>query len=203
MSNSNSYHDGLSICVHLDPALSTIAPSEIHLFAYLSCLLALYRKQPVANWGYDFGAVEGGYPYSPSLDQSITDLVEKGYLHRDTDTFLHVTPTGREEAAWLQSMTAGSSREVYIAGACDSVLSLPLGMIRDALNQSTDLRSARISNHARHLPSDGGTQVFHDHFDVLSQAVGIDVQDLMIPAVIWLQFLATIQTQTPDSHVTA
>ena len=203
MNNSNSYYDGLSICVHLDPVLDTIAPSEIHLFAYLACLLALYRKQPVANWGYEFGAVEGGYPYSPFLDKSITDLVDKGYLHRDTDAFLHVTPAGKDEFAWLQSMSAGSNREEYVAGACDSALSLPLGMIREALNQSTDLRSARVSSHARHLPSDGGTQVLHDHFDVLSQAVGIDVQDLMIPAVIWLQFLSTAQNQTPDSHVEA
>lgn len=200
MSNSNSYYDGLSICVHLDPVLSTIALSEIHLFAYLACLLALYRKKPVANWGYDFGAVEGGYPYSPALNESITDLTEKGYLNRDADNFFRVTSAGRDEFEWLQSMSIGREREQYITGACSSILSLPLGMIREALNQSVDLRLARTSNHARHLPSDGGTQVLHDHFDVLSQAIGINVQDLMIPAVIWLQFLSNAQAQTHQGN---
>jgi hypothetical protein len=201
MSNPNSYHDGLSICVHLEPLLGSIAPSEIHLFAYLSCLLALYRKQPVANWGYEFGAIEGGYPSSAALDASIISLIEKGYLQRDADYFLSVTPSGKEEAAWLQSMTSGIHREVYIAGACDSILSLPIGIIRDALNQSTDIRAAKHTQYARHLPSDGGTQILHDDFDALSQAVGVDVQDLMIPAVIWLQFLSSVDSPNEATHV--
>lgn len=200
MGNSKSYYDALSICVHLDPVLDSIAPSEIYLFAYLACLLALYRDQPVADWGYEFGAIDAGYPYSPTLDESIKDLVNSGRLQQGADGYLHVTTEGEKEFGWLLTLSVNFSREECIAGACDSALSLPLGVIKGALDESRDIHSARTLSYARLLPSDAGRQEIHDQFDVLSQAVGIDVEDLMVPAVVWLQFLATIEKEKQSNN---
>jgi len=196
MRNSESYYDALAICAHLDQILDSVAPSEVYIFAYLSCLLSVYRKQPVTDWGYRFGTIEDGYPYSADLAQSIEDLVRAGYLQQNIeDGYLHVTPSGEKELEWLQNLGNNAKREEYITGACYSALSLPLGVIRDAIDESRDLHAARALSSTRHIPSSSGMQDIHDQFDILSRSVGVDIEDLMIPAVVWLQFMSSIDKQ--------
>lgn len=196
MTNSESYYDALAICVHLDPILDSVAPSEVYIFAYLSCLLSVYRKQPVTSWGYQFGTVNGGYPFSPDLTQSVEDLVRAGYLEQGTeDGYLRVTPNGEKELEWLQKLGKNAKREEFISGACYSALSLPLGVIREAIDESRDVHAARTLSSSRHIPSVSGMQDIHDQFDVLSKSVGVDIEDLMIPAVVWLQFMSSINSQ--------
>jgi hypothetical protein len=195
MRNSESYYDALAICVHLDPILDSVAPSEIYIFAYLACLLSIYRNHSVTSWGYRLGSVEYGYPFSPDLAQSIEDLVKAGYLKQGVeDKFLRVTPSGEKEFEWLQKLGNNAKRDEYIDGACYSALSLPLGVIRDAIDESRDVQAARKLSSARHIPSATGMQDIHDQFDVLSKSIGVEIEDLMIPAVVWLQFMSSIDS---------
>ena len=44
----------------------------------------------------------------------------------------------------------------------------------------------------REIFDNGGLENLYEQFSVLSETVGIHVPDLMVPAVIWISYLATI-----------
>ncbi|HAM21606.1 MAG TPA: hypothetical protein DCQ04_04900 [Actinobacteria bacterium] len=197
MSNHDAYFDALSICDRLQPILGQVATSEVHLIAYLSCLLALYRGRAVGNWGYKFAVTKEGYPYSPDVQAAVDTLLHQGVLVADADSFLMVTRSGTEELALLRSLGAFRERDEYINGACGSTLALPTGTIRDAVAHAPDVRGALRMGQTRLLLTQSGQNLLYDQFAALSQAVGIDVADLMVPAVVWLIYLLEASADGP------
>ncbi|MCP4698062.1 MAG: hypothetical protein GY862_14590 [Gammaproteobacteria bacterium] len=47
--NPYAYFDCLSISARLEKTLGSVFKGEIYLFAYLACLLSLYKKHPVSD----------------------------------------------------------------------------------------------------------------------------------------------------------
>ena len=189
MFSQQSYFDALDVCRRLQETLGPVARAEVHLFAYLSCLLALYRSQPVSEWGYYFAVTPDGYPYSPDLDAALDILISSGDLQTDRDGYLAMSDYGAETLRELNTLGLFQPRTSFLEGACSSVLALPVGSIRDALSQEVGIRNALALSQSRRLPTDVGLNLLYAQFRALSEAIGVNVDDLLIPAVVWLTYL--------------
>src|SRR5262245_21378531 len=80
--NPEATFDCLFIIERLQANRTSLTSQEIHLFAYLGCLLWIYRKRSVEDWGDGFVGTELGAPCSQEIDWSINELVERGYVRR-------------------------------------------------------------------------------------------------------------------------
>lgn len=181
--------DVLAIVAGLTPPFSEVLFSEVHLFAYLSCLLSLYDGQPVADWGYSFAGTREGSPYAHPLSDSIQSLYGSGFLIGD-ERLIQISEAGRQEYEFLCTLSQNIRRTEYVAGACASVLALPLGVVRAALSQEPALKRTAALAATRPLLESADQSVLYEQFEALSEAVGVDIHDLMVPAVAWLMYLS-------------
>lgn len=188
--------DSLYVGRYLERALRNFAEAEVHLFGYLACLLSLYRKQPVSNWGYSFSGTRNGAPFSVELNESLAALKAAGML-RSEGEFLQLTETGKTECQGLSELSLNQERLVCLDGACGCLLTMPVGVVRNALFQEPMLRPAVRLNDARPLLEGPGLSLIYDQFSELSNAIGVNVSDLLLPATVWLTYLS--QT-APDSN---
>ncbi len=198
--DQDAYFDVLSICDRLRPTLGPVAPAEVHLLAYLGCLLALYRGRAVGRWGCTFAATEEGYPYSPDVQAALGTLIRRGDLATDSDGFLTVTSSGERELGLLRSLAAFQEREEYLGGACGSTLALPTGTIREAVAFAPDVRGALRTEQSRLLLTKSGLDRLYEQFATLGKVVGVDVADPMVPAVVWLTYILEVCAKRPTSH---
>ncbi|MBK7829706.1 hypothetical protein [Nannocystis sp.] len=189
--STEAVYDTLSLVSHLTEPLEGVRQPEVHLFAYLACVLSLYDGKPVADWGYLFAGTANGSPLSPALDASIEQLEASGMLSV-TDDLLTLSEIGKQEYGIQQGLSQNAWREAYLTGACDSVLALPVGVLRDALSRESALdRAAQLAT-TRALLEDSDLQTLYDQFGALSEAIGVQVKELMIPAVTWLSYLSRL-----------
>jgi len=191
-------YDCLGVSRRLEPQLGPIAPSEIHLFSYLSCLLALYKGRPASDWGYSFVATPTGTPFSYELDQALAQLLAEGVV-ASVNAFVRSTARAVELYEELDSMSECSWRRRFIQGACDSALALPVGVIRNAVAGEPGLHAAAALETTQMLLYGPSVEMLHSHFAQLSKAIGVDVSDLMVPSVVWLTYLAEVQQREEDA----
>ena len=83
--NPDATFDCLFVGHRLQARVGSFANAELHLFAYLSCLLWLFRRRIVADWGYEFVGTELGAPFSRHIDLAVTELLGRGYFLRVGD----------------------------------------------------------------------------------------------------------------------
>lgn len=185
--NPFAFFDCLAISTELQHVLDAAAPAEVHLFAYLACLLSVYRGRPVATWGYSFAGTRNGSPFSPEVEASKELLIRAGHATVTESGYLQLTSSGCEEYELLASLTVNSQRIEYLVGACATVLTLPLGWIKAAITSDPQMRLAAEQKTTRPLLTETAIDEFHDDFELLAASLGADVADLMIPAVIWLR----------------
>ncbi|HYA39976.1 MAG TPA: hypothetical protein VEF34_01630 [Syntrophobacteraceae bacterium] len=171
--------------------MGNIARSELHLFSYLACLLSLYKNHPVADWEYGFAVTQQGHPFSPDIDEALGVLFQIGHLVR-ANSYLKTSMGGVNEYNILKSLQINAEREPFLDGACASLLALPVGTIRHALSQEPDIRNAVSLSQSRKLLTDSSLDMLYDQFATLSKAIGVDVDDLMVPSVVWLTYLSQI-----------
>lgn len=190
--NPFAYSDTLAISVRLQRTLDDVAPAEVHLFAYLSCILSLYKGWPAGSWGYSFASTDTGYPYSVEVDDALKLLSRAGFITNHLD-FFTVTAQGESELEFAMSMTRQSSRLPFIHGACASALALPVNLVRSALLEEPDIRRAIRLSSSRVLLDKTGVALLHEHFEALSETVGSTSDSVVVPAVVWLNYLAETQ----------
>lgn len=77
------YYDALQILNALRKSLEPISTIETHLFAYLSCILGLWRGQPLADWGYNFAVTSEGFPFSADFEIARAELAPRGLVSID------------------------------------------------------------------------------------------------------------------------
>lgn len=183
-----SYFDVLAITSKLKTTFDDLAPSEIHLFAYLACLLSLYNGKAVSDWGYEFVATQEGSPYSRSLDSAIEILTNKGHLCKRL-SFVSVADAATADYEELQQLIQYKAREPYLNGACQSLFAKPISVIKEAVTSDHDMRASMLLGDARQLLTDSAVDDLHDAFSLLSSYIDESVSDLMVPAVVWLSFL--------------
>jgi hypothetical protein len=180
--------DALSVVGHLELTLDRVLPSEVHLFAYLACLLSLYTGRPVSDWAYTFAGTAEGAPFSADLDDALSALRASGDLQGSTLGF-ELSERGRTEYDLLRDLSQNADREVFVAGACTSALALPVAVVRSAMFQEPALRKAASMQAARQLLEKVDLTVLYEQFGALSTALEGEVRDLIVPAVAWLTYL--------------
>lgn len=190
MVNPYACFDSLSICRRLQHNLGNAAIAEVYLFSYLSCLLSLFKQHPVSSWQYRFSITENGYPYSTDLDNALKILMDSGLLETDEPQYIKLTEEGSETYKSLSSLEQNSQREPFIEGACSTVLAMPVGLIRRSLSSEPEIRGALELSQSRMLLSTAGLDSLYDQFSELSAVIGIDIKELMVPAIVWLEYLA-------------
>lgn len=190
MPNPNAYYDCLAICANLEKYLGNTSRTEIHLFAYLSCLLSLFKEHPVSMWGYSFSVTSTSYPYSIDLDEEIVNLVNSDCLYRDND-FLKVTELGKKQYKFLSSLSQYAERELFIKGSCSTTLALPVGFVRKVVSHESEIASAVDLDQRSLLLGEGAINDMYRQFAIFSSIIEADTREMIVPAVLWLTCVAS------------
>lgn len=167
---------------------------EVQLFSYLACLLWLYERRSVADWGYSFAATDLGAPYSPELDSSIALLVNQRCLETSGGR-IELTETGKGYLDALSALDLNKDRMGCLMAACASTAAFSPGMINAALSNIPELRRARHVPMTRALLEEHAVFQLYTDFGVIRGALGAETVDLRLPAVIWLSALEGFRQQ--------
>jgi hypothetical protein len=187
--------DCLFMAARLQRDSGTFTASELHLFAYLACLLWLYRRRATADWGYSFVSTDLGAPFSIDIDGVIRELQSRGYLVRVQER-LRTSNTADQQLNVFLGLTLNAERIECLHAACSSTSALSVGMVGSALAQEPELRRARAMPNNRPLLEDTAQSQLYEHFDALHRALNKEDIDLRVPAVVWLSALYRSDDQT-------
>lgn len=191
MGNHLAHYDCLAICSHFNKNIGDTAIPEVHLFAYLSCLLSLYKDRPVSLWGYGFSVTSNGYPFSADLDEELNYLLRSNYLRRNND-YLEVTPLGKERYEILDKFSLYVDRETFIEGACSTALVIPTGKVRRAISLEPKIHNAVILKQNSLLLGEGALSDIYKQFGVLASVIGMDTEEMVVPAIVWLTYISEL-----------
>lgn len=183
-----AYFDVLSICSRLQAVIGSMSRSELSLFSYFACLLSIYRGSPAAAWGYLFTTGADGLPYSSAIERACDDLLTRGFIV-DNEGIINLDESGEKMEALLSSLQTNQDRLACLDGACSVLYSLPSSVVQEGLLLEPSLRTANAVHEVRQLLDGPQNERLMEQFQGLSNAVGIGVEDLMVPGVIWLSFL--------------
>lgn len=197
MANAYAYFDCLSICDRLESAVGNADISEIHLFAYLSCLLSIYKQRPVSSWQYSFSVTRTGYPYSPELEEEFRTLVTRGCLDLKKRV-VNITSTGRGEYEIMREFSINTERDRLVEAACSTALVMPVGMVRKAISVTPDIRQATELDRSTRLLDETAERDIYSEFEALRAVPGLNTTEIMLPAVVWLTYLCLISESEVD-----
>src|SRR5215813_6518671 len=180
--------DCLYVIKHLHSQREGIAQQEVHLFAYLSCLLWIYCERPVSDWGYHFVGTEHGAPYSPEIDVALRELLERGFLRRIHE-LVGLTKHAEQVLYDLTTHSINKERAECLEAACSSTAAFSVGMVSSALAKEPELSRARAIPSSRFLLERAAQTQLYDQFEALRKALQARGHDLRLPAVVWLTAL--------------
>jgi hypothetical protein len=187
--NPAATFDVLAIHGHLRRSIGATSRSELHLFAYLGCLLSLYDRRPASEWRYSFVATQFGAPFSADLDDAFREALLDGVIAADANPELsQLTAEGDEELADLSTLLTLKARDRHLEAACATSLMLPISMTREAVVSDSRIRSSLALQTTRALLTSDWYADIHSQFDALRSAVGDASIDLLAPAVVWVRY---------------
>ena len=184
--NPETQFDTLSIGVKLYDYFDGFKREELQLFAYFSSIFFFYTRNPTIDdeWGYDFIVDENGFPYSKDLNMAY----EQHLLNRnfeEKERFSIVTPEGVKSFNAVKDHSLFKNREKAINAACTaSILVSYEKTERALLNDDEIIKSKSISNQAILDRRNVYKKVLE-----ISKTIGAPIDDLIIPAVSWLNYL--------------
>jgi hypothetical protein len=183
--NPDATFDCLFLGHRLQVTAGSFANAELHLFSYLSCLLWLYRRRLISDWGYEFVGTELGAPFSRQVDLAATELLRRGHFLRVGDR-LCVTKLAERELADFGQLTLNKDRAECLEASCSSTAAFSVGMVANALTQEPELKHAKALPANRLLLEELGRSQIYRHFDALRAGLSQTSNDLRLPAVVWL-----------------
>lgn len=189
MLNPEAFYDTLTIVRELAHTLGGISRLEVQRTAFLSCLLALYRSRPLAEWGYRFARTEYGTPYSAEINDALDFFVGNGWLI-DDETQLRLNlhrPTFDEPFTRLKNF---STRDQYLHAACGSALAVPRSIFSEGVDNEPTIQSALHRSKGGGLLEGPGLRLLYEHFEGLSTVLDSSGSDLITPSVVWLSYAA-------------
>lgn len=186
--NPEATYDCLFIAQCLQSTARSFAIPEIHLFAYLSCLLWLYRKYAVTDWGYSFMGTELGAPFSLEIDKTIDCLLESGFVLR-SDNRLQITILAEKYVNDFSQLTINKDRTECLRAACESTFAFSVGMVSSAMSQEPELSRAKSMPLDRYLLEEPALYQLYQQFDMLKEVLNQRSEDLRVPAVVWIEAL--------------
>lgn len=182
-----AYFDAVAIMADAPASVVPMTVIEVHLYAYLGCILGLFKGQAVGDWGYPFAVTSEGFPFSVQLENARSVVVARGLVDEDGEGMMAAR---RDElAAEIDSLlTLGSwgDRRPWLRVATQCALALPVGSIRHAISQTPGLAASVRLGQRRHLLQADDIDLLYEEYKIVSSVLGADVKDLLSPAVIWL-----------------
>ena len=185
--NPEAIFDSLSIAHKLDNSIDGFEADEIHLFAYFSAILFAYEGNALPNWSYRFIVGSNGYPHSKDLSDSIERNIVNGHFQKD-DTYLIITGRGTDEfGRFAKLFPSYSKREKYIDAACSTSIIMPYKETKAALLDDPNIhKSQEIGN-------ENWVKFDFDRLKKVTEALGAPADNLLIPAVAWIEVLQQTQ----------
>ncbi|SFH01620.1 hypothetical protein SAMN05518865_13024 [Duganella sp. CF458] len=182
-----AYNDVLIIVGDAPKSALPVSTTELHLFAYLACVLSLFQGNPIGDWGYSFGLSQDGFPFSADLEFSKQTLINNGFIDaNDFGSLTPIYPEIRAEIDFLQGMSMTSTRRKWLQAATQCSLALPLGSIRYAMSKTPGIRSAQMLKQRRQLLDSHEIAFYYEEYKIVESVLGEVSEDLLSPAVLWL-----------------
>jgi hypothetical protein len=184
--------DALWLANALQRAADGGSRAELHTLAYLGCLMSVFDKRAANWWSYGFTATRAGAPFARALSEAI-DAAERAGLLRRRSRVTVPTERGRHELDAMGGWPLNRRRVRYLDAASATALAIPLPSVADALSFEPGLRRTLRFVRVRSLLDEAGVALLEKQFDDLHEALAdrpTASQDLMVPAVLWLTYLA-------------
>jgi hypothetical protein len=193
-SNPDAIFDALYISRNLQRKIDDFSMYEVQFFSYFACLLSLYDGNAVDSWNYGYIKTEFGSPYSSDIHKAVTILKINDFFKEidEANNYFVLTEKGDRFLSYQEDNIASIVwRRKYLNAACESISLLPLGNIKEALNDEPVLSSAGQSTSKKNLLQDTNpaTKVLYSQFKSLRAALEGKYDDIIIPAVVWIQAL--------------
>jgi hypothetical protein len=189
--------DCLYLASKLQQPGGAFTSGEVHLFAYLSCLLWIYSGRSSADWGYGFVGTERGAPFSLEIDMTLRRLEERGFVGRAAER-MHATSMAEESLRDFADLEMNKDRSECLFAAWSTTKALSVGIVGTAIAEEPELRRAREVPTARRLLEEAALSVLYDQFAVLRLLLKDDGLDLRVPAVVWLEALHRVRESSPE-----
>ncbi len=192
MSSPEATYDSLFIIAHLEASLHGVTEGEVHLFAYLSDLLGLFRGVPSAEWGYTFMRTKWGAPFSREIAEALRELSLSGHVCAEIqDAVAPMVPTegGRELLKDIDRLELCKSRRPFLEASCGSAAAFPVAAIRRAIRSEPTLKSASGHSGPQELLAGPSLGLLYEQFGALERALGGAPSDLFVPSSVWLSYL--------------
>ena len=179
-----TFYDSLSLAHKLDDILDGFKLEEVHLFSYFSSILYLYKGNAITDWKYMFITDKNGYPFSDELNSAIKRHIQNGLFDKRGDFYL-ITSRGTDEFNKFKNLATLSKREEYLNAACTTNILVPYSQTIRALLNDPEISKNRQINRERWLNQSD----VYKKFQEMSEAVGVPSGDLIISAVIWVNYI--------------
>lgn len=188
-------YDALFVAGALSAFADGAAAVELHLFAYLACLLSIYDGRSPEEWGYSFVATPAGAPYAESLAEQTDSLRAAGML-LDDGPLLIVSERGREFQDSIVGFSFNRGRAPYLEASCSTATVLPLPTVAHSVAAEPGLQNALQASAPRELLGDTELILVDEQFAAITETLVSDARDnrdggddLLVPATVWLSYL--------------
>lgn len=186
--NPAATFDCLFVARHLQQQNGSFSIPELHIFAYLACLLWLYRNQPITDWAYTFVGTELGAPFSQDIDAAANEFLERGLFHR-THERLRMSELAERRLHAYEQLDLNLGRVECLQASCASTSALSIGMVCTALANEPELKRSNTIPASRQLLEELARSQLYSQFGALHKAFYGRSDDLRMPAVTWLTAL--------------
>ncbi len=182
-----TFYDSLSLAHKLDDILDGFRLEEVHLFSYFSSILYLYKGNAISDWKYKFIIDTDGYPFSSDLNSAIQRHIKNGLFDKRGDFYL-ITSRGTDEFNKFKKLATLSAREEYLNASCTTNILVPYSQTIRALLNDPEINKNKIINGNNWLNQSDTYKKFQE----ISEAVGAPSDDLIIPAITWVNYINEI-----------
>lgn len=187
--------DCLSIGIKLYDYFDGFKREEIQLFSYFSSILFFYTRNPIndEDWKYKFIIDDNGFPFSQELNLAIDQHLVNGHFE-EKGRFFTVTTRGMKAFNNIKDFNYFSNREKAINAACTtSILVSYKKTERALLNDKEIKRKVKIEKN----PLIEQEFIYEKVLEI-SKKIGAPLDDLIIPAVSWINYLILIEKENEN-----
>jgi len=181
----HAFFDCLALALRAPQPIAPFTITELHLFAYLACLLSVYEGEPVADWGYQFALTGLGYPFSGELDSAMQALTLRRHIEVDNLESVLPLDSAALEMAKLEEIPSFKQRLRWLQTSLDCSLAMPVSVVKSAVVARDDLSGAGVGG-PRPLLSNAYVARVHGEREAIESALGGESSNLLAPAVAWL-----------------
>lgn len=164
---------------------------EINTMLYLSQLLCLYDGNTTSRWGYLFTRSKFGAPISKEILEELDMLSSSGALERDDNGYYRLSDFSSVSIVEkLEGSYMFEWRTKYILASIDSILTKPFPKVIDAIQYEPGIRMLEAINRTSILHGDSSADLLFEDFRIIRGIVDSPNVDLVVPASLWIDYLA-------------